>query len=141
MPTNDECSVDTDLGRIDLRKVHHWLSTDAFWALGRSVETVQRAAGGSLNFGVYDSAGGLCGYARVVTDHATFAWLCDVYIDRPSRGRGLGRLLAQAVVDTLSPMHLKRVLLSTLDAHGLYEQVGFTPFPDPQKLMILSGAR
>ena len=141
MPTNDECSVDTDLGRIDLRKVHHWLSTDAFWALGRCVETVQRAAGGSLNFGVYDSAGGLCGYARVVTDHATFAWLCDVYIDRPSRGRGLGRLLAQAVVDTLSPMHLKRVLLSTLDAHGLYEQVGFTPFPDPQKLMILSGAR
>ena len=141
MPTNDEYSVDTDLGRIDLRKVHHWLSTDAFWALGRSVETVQRAAGGSLNFGVYDSAGGLCGYARVVTDHATFAWLCDVYIDRPSRGRGLGRLLAQAVVDTLSPMHLKRVLLSTLDAHGLYEQVGFTPFPDPQKLMILSGAR
>ena len=141
MPTNDECSVDTDLGRIDLRKVHHWLSTDAFWALGRSVETVQRAAGGSLNFGVYDSAGGLCGYARVVTDHATFAWMCDVYIDRPSRGRGLGRLLAQAVVDTLSPMHLKRVLLSTLDAHGLYEQVGFTPFPDPQKLMILSGAR
>ncbi|TFB69833.1 GNAT family N-acetyltransferase [Cryobacterium sp. Hz9] len=141
MPTNDEYSVDTDLGRIDLRQVHHWLSTDAFWALGRSVETVQRAAGGSLNFGVYDSAGGLCGYARVVTDHATFAWLCDVYIDRPSRGRSLGLFLAQAVVDTLSPMHLKRVLLSTLDAHGLYEQVGFTPFPDPQKLMILSGAR
>ena len=141
MPTNDEYSVDTDLGRIDLRKVHHWLSTDAFWALGRSVETVQRAANGSLNFAVYDRAGSLCGYARVVTDHATFAWLCDVYIDRPSRGRGLGRLLAQAVVDTLSPMHLKRVMLSTLDTHGLYEQVGFMPFPDPQKLMILSGAR
>jgi GNAT superfamily N-acetyltransferase len=141
MPTNDEYSVDTDLGRIDLRKVHHWLSTDAFWALGRSEETVQRAADGSLNFGVYDRAGNLCGYARVVTDRVTFAWLCDVYIDRPSRGRGLGRLLAEAVVDTLSPMHLKRVLLSTLDAHGLYEQVGFTPFPDPQKLMILNGAR
>ena len=141
MPAKDEYSVDTDLGRIDLFKVHHWLSTDAFWALGRSLETVQQAADGSLNFGVYDRTGDLCGYARVVTDRATFAWLCDVCIDRQFRGRGLGRFLAQEVVDTLSPMQLKRVLLSTLDAHGLYEQVGFIPFPDPQKLMILNGAR
>ena len=141
MPVTNEYTVDTDLSRIDLSQVHHWLSTDAFWALGRSEETVQRAADGSLNFGVYNGAGELCGYARVVTDHATFAWLCDVYIDRKFRGRGLGRLLAQAVVDTLSPMQLKRVLLSTLDTHGLYEQVGFVPFPDPQKLMILNGAQ
>ena len=141
MSVKDEYSVDTDLSRIDLFTVHHWLSTDAFWALGRSLETVQRAADGSLNFGVYDRTGHLCDYARVVTDRATFARSCDVYIDRPFRGRGLGRFLTQEVVDTLSPMHLKRVLLSTLDAHGLYEQVGFTPFPDPHKLMILTGAQ
>ena len=73
MPAKDEYFVDTDLGRIDLFQVHHWFSTDAFWALGRSLETVQRAADGSLNFGVYDRTGDLCGYARVVTDRATFA--------------------------------------------------------------------
>lgn len=141
MRERNEFTVDTDLSRIDLSRVHNWLSTDAFWALGRSKETVQQAAKGSMNFGVFDSDGVLCGYARVVTDRATFAWLCDVYIDRQFRGRGLGRLLAQAVVDTMTPMNLKRVLLSTLDAHGLYEQVGFVPFADPQKLMVLNGAR
>lgn len=141
MRERNEFTVDTDLSRIDLSRVHNWLSTDAFWALGRSKETVRQAAKGSMNFGVFDSDGVLCGYARVVTDRATFAWLCDVYIDRQFRGRGLGRLLAQAVVDTMTPMNLKRVLLSTLDAHGLYEQVGFVPFADPQKLMVLNGAR
>ncbi|WP_208007590.1 GNAT family N-acetyltransferase [Labedella endophytica] len=133
--------IDTDLERIDLAKVHHWLSTDAFWALGRSQETVERAAKASLNFGVYDAAGGLCAYARVVTDRATFAWLCDVYVDRDHRGEGLGLLLAQAVVDELAPMDLKRVLLSTADAHGLYEKAGFVTMPDPHKLMVLEPAR
>lgn len=134
---SDHYIVDTDLSRIDLSQVHTWMSTDAYWALGRSVETVQRAADSSLNFGVFNSAGQLCGYARVVTDHATFAWLCDVYVDRLFRGRGLGQLLARAVVDTLSPMQLDRVLLATFDAHGLYAKVGFVPFPEPQKLMTL----
>ncbi|WP_130178439.1 GNAT family N-acetyltransferase [Cryobacterium sp. SO1] len=140
MPVKDDFSVDTDLSRIDLLTVHRWLSTDAFWALGRSLETVERSAEGSLNFGLFSGTGVLCGYARVVTDHATFAWLCDVYVDREFRGRGLGRLLAQAVVDRLTPMQLKRVLLSTLDAHGLYEQVGFVSAPDPHKLMVLNSA-
>ncbi|MHA6507840.1 GNAT family N-acetyltransferase [Tessaracoccus sp. Y1736] len=141
MAVDNEYTVDTDLARIDLSKIHHWLSTDAYWALGRTRETVQRAAEGSLNFGVYYGDGDLCAYARVVTDEATFAWLCDVYVDRNFRGRGLGQLLSQAVVDTLLPMNLKRVMLSTPDAHGLYEQVGFAPFPDPQKLMILDHVR
>ena len=65
-----------------MSQVHHWLSTDAFWALGRSGETVQRAAEGALSLGVHNGSGELCGYARVVADEATFAWLCDVYIDR-----------------------------------------------------------
>lgn len=134
-------TITTDLERIDLDRVHQWLSTDAFWAIGRSRETVQRAAEGSLNFGALDGNGQLHGYARVVTDRATFAWLCDVYVDRDSRGLGLGILLARAVVDALEPMGLKRVMLSTLDAHGLYEKVGFVPFPDPQKLMLLNRAR
>jgi len=141
MAAADEFTIDTSLGRIDLRKVHHWLSTDEFQTLGRSLETIRRAAEGSMNFGVYNLDGELCGYARVVTDRATFGWLCDVYIDRRHRGQGIGRLLVRNVVDTLAPMKLKRVLLSTIDAHTLYEQVGFVPFPDPHKLMILSTDR
>jgi GNAT superfamily N-acetyltransferase len=137
MGAAEEFTVTTDLARIDLDTVHHWLSRDAFWALGRSRQTVQAAAEGSMNFGVFDSRGSLCAYARVVTDSATFAWLCDVYVDPGRRGLGIGRLLAGAVVDALVPMNLKRIMLSTLDAHGLYEQVGFVAFPDPEKLMVL----
>ena len=133
--------LDADLSRIDLDIVHHWLSTDAFWAIGRDRQTVQKAAEGSLNFGVFDAHDTLCAYARVVTDQATFAWLCDVYVDRECRGRGIGFLLSRAVVDVLAPMDLKRVMLSTLDAHGLYEQLGFVPFPDPGKLMLLNTTR
>lgn len=133
--------LDADLSQIDLDIVHHWLSTDAFWAFGRDRQTVQQAAEGSLNFGVFDSQDNLCAYARVVTDRATFAWLCDVYVDREYRGKGIGLLLSRAVVDVLAPLGLKRVMLSTLDAHGLYEQVGFVPFPDPEKLMLLKTAR
>ncbi|MGM1028834.1 MAG: GNAT family N-acetyltransferase [Actinomycetota bacterium] len=129
--------VDTDLARIDLDTVHRWLSTDSYWAVGRSRETVQRAAEGSLNFGAYDADGALCGYARVVTDRATFAWLCDVYVDRAHRGQGVGHLLARAVVDTIAPMELLRVMLATHDAHELYEHVGFVPVPHPEHLMLL----
>ena len=70
--------VTTDPAEIDLDIVHRWLSQDAYWAIGRSRETVERAARGSLNFGALDADGTLVGYARVVTDHVTFAWLCDV---------------------------------------------------------------
>lgn len=134
-------TISTDTDRIDLGLVHKWLSTDAVWALGRSRETVEVAARDSLNFGVFDQYGWQHGYARVVTDNATFAWLCDVYIEREFRGLGLGTMLAQTVVGTLEPMNLKRVLLSTLDAHAVYERVGFVTFPDPQELMQLAPDR
>jgi len=129
--------IDSDLARMDLDRVHQWLSTDAFWALGRTRETVETAARNSLNFGAFTRDGTQVAYARVATDHATFAWLCDVYVDRDHRGQGLGTRLSEAVVATLRPMGLKRVLLSTLDAHDVYARVGFVPVPDPEKLMIL----
>ncbi|WP_282687437.1 MULTISPECIES: GNAT family N-acetyltransferase [unclassified Streptomyces] len=137
-PGEDTYEIDTDPDRIDIGLVHHWLSTDAFWALGRSRDVVERSMRGSLNFGVYDGEGAQVAYARVVTDHATFAWLCDVYVDPTHRGRGLGVRLATAVRDHLAPYELKRTLLSTLDAHELYAKVGFVPVPDPKMLMILS---
>ena len=136
-PWTDDYEIDSDLARMDLDLVHQWLSTDAFWALGRTRETVETAARNSLNFGVFTSGGSQVAYARVATDGATFGWLCDVYVDRDHRGRGLGTRLSEAVVAMLRPMRLKRVLLATSDAHELYARVGFVTMPDPEMLMIL----
>jgi predicted GNAT family acetyltransferase len=138
--TPDEYELDSDLARMDLDRVHQWLSTDAYWALGRSRETVDAAARQSLNFGVFTRDGTQVAYARVVTDQATFAWLCDVYVDRTHRGRGLGGRLSAAIVATLRPMGLKRVLLATADAHEVYARIGFVPLPNPQTWMILAEA-
>ncbi|MEI5101877.1 GNAT family N-acetyltransferase [Streptomyces sp. PmtG] len=136
----DGYELSTDPDRLDIAQIHHWLSTDAFWALGRSRETVERSVRASLNFAVHDATGAQVAYARVVTDGTTFAWVCDVYVARPHRGRGLGTWLARAVRDHLAPYRLKRVLLATLDAHEVYARAGFVPFPDPGKLMLLSPA-
>ncbi|MFB6842181.1 GNAT family N-acetyltransferase [Streptomyces sp. NPDC056361] len=130
--------ISADPARIDAALVHHWLSTDAYWALGRPREKQDSAIAGSLNLGAYDrETGAMSAYARVVTDYATFAWLCDVYVDRPARGTGLGTALVAAVRDHLAPYGLRRIMLATADAHGVYEKVGFTPLQNPDKWMAL----
>ncbi len=134
----DGYEISTDPARLDPALIHRWLSQDAYWALGRSRETQDRAIAGSLNFGVLDSASGAqLGYARVVTDHATFAWLCDVYIAPAARGRGLGTALAAAVRDHLAPYGLRRIMLATADAHPVYAKAGFEPLAVPEKWMVL----
>ncbi|MFE9678077.1 GNAT family N-acetyltransferase [Streptomyces sp. NPDC006259] len=131
-----EISADTD--RIDVTRVHHWLSTDAYWALGRDREKQERAIAGSLNLGVYETASGeQVAYARVVTDLATFAWLCDVYVDPAVRGKGIGTSLVAAVRDHLRPHGLRRILLATHDAHGVYERIGFEALERPDRWMAL----
>ncbi|MFJ4714657.1 GNAT family N-acetyltransferase [Streptomyces sp. NPDC088785] len=136
-PTPDGYEISSDPARIDAARVHHWLSTDAYWALGRTRRTQDGAISGSLNFGAYDSATGQqAAYARVVTDHATFAWLCDVYVDRPARGRGLGAALVSAAREHLRPLGVRRILLATSDAHGVYAQAGFQPLPVPDQWMV-----
>ncbi len=140
IPLADGFEIDTDRDRLDLERVHRWLSTDAFWAIGRSFDVVQRASAASVNFGVYDPTGAQVGYARLVTDGVTFGWLCDVYVAPEARGRGLGKALASAVVDATRPLGLKRLMLSTLDAHELYARVGFQRFPDPDRLMVIGAS-
>jgi GNAT superfamily N-acetyltransferase len=136
IPEGYEISADPD--RVDVERVHRWLSTDAYWALGRPLEKQRRAIDGSLNFGVYEVASGeQAAYARVVTDRATFAWLCDVYVDRSVRGKGLGGALVGAVREHLRPYGLRRVLLATHDAHGVYEKVGFQALDKPDQWMAL----
>lgn len=129
--------VSADPARIDAGRVHEWLSQDSYWAVGRPREKQDAAIAGSLNFGAYDTASGeQVAYARVVTDKATFAWLCDVYVSRAARGKGLGTALVAAIRDHLAPYGLRRILLATADAHGVYEKIGFEPLPDPEKWMI-----
>ncbi|MEU4789856.1 GNAT family N-acetyltransferase [Micromonospora tulbaghiae] len=124
----DGYEISTDPDRIDLDLVHVWLATDAYWALGRERETVARAFAGSIGFGVYRPGDGRqVAVARVVTDGTTFAWLCDVYVDPAERGRGLGTWLAGVVRDHLGELGVRRILLATLDAHGVYAKIGFRP--------------
>lgn len=134
LPEGYEFSADPD--RIDAVRVHHWLSTDTYWARGRTPERHGTAMSGSLNFGVYEEASGRqVAYARVVTDGAFFAWLADVYVDPAARGTGLGTALVASVLAHLRPLGLRRVLLATEDAHGVYEKVGFRPLERPHQWM------
>jgi GNAT superfamily N-acetyltransferase len=135
----DGYEISIDPARLDLDLVHRWLSTDAYWALGRPHEVVVRAAETSLLFGVYARDGTQVAVARAVTDSATFAWLCDVYVARAERGRGLGSWLVGVARDELRARGVRRILLATADAHGLYAKHGFAPLAQPERWMELTG--
>ncbi|MFF4253111.1 GNAT family N-acetyltransferase [Streptomyces sp. NPDC001663] len=136
LPDGYELSTDPD--RLDVDRVHRWLSGDAYWAVGRAREKQERAIAGSLNFGVYEAVSGdQVAYARVITDKATFAWLCDVYVDPSVRGKGVGTAMVAAVREHLRPYGMRRILLATLDAHGVYEKLGFRELAQPDIWMAL----
>ncbi|MGI5211558.1 GNAT family N-acetyltransferase [Plantactinospora sp. CA-290183] len=130
--------LSSDPRRLDVDRVHHWLSTDAYWALGRSRELMRRAIEGSSVYGVYRPGDeDQVAFARVVTDGATFAWLCDVYVDPAERGRGLARWMVAAIRDDLTGRGVRRLLLATWDAHPVYATAGFTPLAVPANWMEL----
>ena len=138
MPTAIEFSADP--ARLDRDRVHSWLAEESYWATGRSRETQDAAVDASRNFGVYDAAtGAQLGYARVITDGVTFAWLCDVFVATEARGRGVGVALVEGVIDALAPLDLKRIALTTADAHGLYERFGFRGLDEPAQWMARTG--
>jgi len=116
--------------------VHRWLSTQAYWALGRSRETVVRSLAASTVLGAY-AEGRLVGLARAVTDGATFAWVCDVYVDTAHRRRGIGSALVRELVARLQAGGVYRVLLATRDAHEVYRRLGFTELVEPGAWMQL----
>lgn len=128
--------ISTDRDRLDLGLIHDFLSHSSYWAEGRSLPVVRTSIEHSLCFGVYEGERQV-GFARVVTDHATFAWLCDVFIVESYRGRGLGKWLVECVVAYPSLKDLKLFLLATRDAHGLYRTYGgFEVPPASEKLMV-----
>ena len=117
--------ISTDPNRLDIALIHHCLSESAYWAIGRPREVVQRSFDNSLCFGAYAN-GELVGFARVVTDYATFGWLADVFVLEAYRGQGGGKALVQAVQEH-PDLQGVRLLLATKDAHRLYAQYGFEP--------------
>ena len=128
-----------DPERLDVDAVHAYLM-QSYWSPGVSRETVERATAHSLCVGLYAPDGQQVGYARVVTDRATFAYLADVYVLEAHRGRGLGRFLVGAVLAHPDLQGLRRGMLATHDAHGLYRRFGFDRLAVPYKYMERVGA-
>ncbi len=127
--------ISTDKSHLDIDFIHRVLSGEAYWALGRPRDVVERSIEHSLCFGLYDGDRQI-GFARVITDFATFAWLCDVYIDPAERGHGLGKWLIDAVLGHPDLQGLRRWMLATRDAHELYRRYGgFEPLHAPDRWM------
>ena len=127
--------ISTDPARLDVRAMHQYL-TRSYWSPGIPLDTVERAARNSLCFGVYARASGAqVGLARVVTDYATFAYICDVYVLEEHRGHCLGKRLMEAVMAHPALTGARRAMLGTRDAHGLYARHGFRAPPNDGVLM------
>jgi GNAT superfamily N-acetyltransferase len=125
--------ISTDSARLDVDAIHAFL-TRSYWSPGIPRATVARAIANSLCFGVF-SQGQQVGFARVATDRTTFAYLCDVYVLEAHRGHGLAKQLMDRVMKHPDLQGLRRMMLATLDAHGLYAQFGFTALGAPDKIM------
>jgi GNAT superfamily N-acetyltransferase len=134
--TRDGYVISTDRSRIDRAAVHEFLAR-SYWAPGISRELVDRSIDESLCFGLYAPDGSQAGFARAVTDRATCAYLADVFVLEPHRGRGLGLWLVQTVVAHPDLESLRRFLLFTADAHELYRRAGFGPAQTPDWYMEL----
>jgi GNAT superfamily N-acetyltransferase len=129
----DGFTVTTDPDRLDLDAIHAALS-QAYWSEGIPKEIVERGLRGSLCFGLYSEEGQI-GLARVITDRASFAYLCDVYVLPELRGRGLGKFLIRCVLEHPDLQGLRRFHLVTRDAHELYRPFGFTEVKSPERHM------
>ena len=127
-----EITISTDKSLIDVALVHGWLQR-THWAEGIPLETVRRSIGSSLCFGAYEG-GRQVGFARVITDYATFAYLADVVVDEAARGRGIGQRMMKTILAHPDLQGLRRWLLVTRDARSLYERFGFT---DPSGSPVL----
>lgn len=129
--------ISTDKSLLDIDMIHDFLSNRSYWAKGRTRETVEKSIAGSLCFAVFDAQNKQAGFARVVTDYAMFAWLLDVFILEDQRGKGLGKMIMAAIMAHKDLQGVKRWVLDTLDAHGLYEKYGFKPLARPERRMEL----
>ena len=123
--------ISTDPAFLDITMIHHYLSEDSYWAQNVPLEVVQRSIANSFCFGIYYQNNQV-GLARLITDKATFAYLCDVFILPEHRGKGLSKWLLTVMHTHPDMQGLRRWMLGTRDAHGLYAQFGWTPLTEAQ---------
>lgn len=131
---NDSITIEFGCDRLDIELIHRFLREESYWAQERTIEQTRTAIENSICFGVYDN-GKQIGFARVVSDKATFAYLGDVFIIEEYRGRGLSKILMQAIIEHPELQGLRRWVLATRDAHGLYEHFEFSSLRHPERWM------
>lgn len=129
----DNISISTDKSKLNIEYIHRFLS-QSYWAEEIPIEVVSRSIEGSICFGVYEGSRQV-GFARLITDAATFAYLADVFIDAEFRGIGLSKRLVATILAHQSVQGIRRFMLATRDAHGLYKKFGFTPLTAPERWM------
>lgn len=132
--TQGEFVISTDRNRIDIDVVYHYLHDDAYWCLGIPREVVERSIENSLCFGIYRDTEQV-GFARMITDYATFAYLGDVFVLPKSRGQGLSKWMMECIMAHPGLQGIRRFHLLTRDAHGLYEKSGFARVAEPGRHM------
>jgi GNAT superfamily N-acetyltransferase len=126
--------ISTDKSRLQLDRIHGWLAA-TYWSPGIARELVERAIAGSTCVGAYRD-GVQIGFARAITDHATFAWLADVFVDEAARGQGIGRAMVAHLTGLPDLVGLRRWMLVTRDAHGVYAPLGFAAPDDVDRYMV-----
>jgi GNAT superfamily N-acetyltransferase len=131
----DHFSISTDQSRLDLEMIHQFLSR-SYWAKNIPLATVRKSIQNSLCFGVYDGKRQI-GFARVITDRATFAYLADVFILDQYRGKGLSKWLMECIMGHPELQGLRSWMLFTRDAHGLYRRFGFETLTTPERVMVI----
>lgn len=126
--------ITTSKNKMDIPYIHEFISNKSYWAEGIPLAVVKRSIEGSLCFGIFHASKQI-GFARVITDSATFGYLADVFIDDNYRGKGLGKWLVEVIVSHPELLGLRNWMLATRDAHGLYEKFGFKPLENPERIM------
>ncbi len=130
--------ISTDKAKLDIDTIHSYLCNESYWAKNIPLQTVQKSIDGSFCFGVFVTENSITkqiGFARVITDCATFAYLADVFIIETYRGKGLSKWLMKTIMECADLQGMRRWLLATKDAHGLYLQFGFTAIDKPERIM------
>ena len=124
----------TDKSKLQLTVIHDYLSKESYWAQNMPLDLIKESINGSICFGIYSNNKQI-GFARIITDNATFAYLADVFILKEHQGNGLSKELMRFIMDYPAVKKIRRFMLATRDAHGLYKQFGFTALTKPETMM------
>nr|WP_298998711.1 GNAT family N-acetyltransferase [uncultured Allomuricauda sp.] len=132
----NKCYISTDVSKMNVEFIHKYLSETSYWAQGRSKDLVEKSIENSLCFGAFNANDNQVGFARVATDYVVFAWLMDVFIVQDFKGKGIGQLLLQAIMDHPDVKKVNGIGLRTNDAQEFYRKFGFDMVPDPTTWMF-----